>query len=432
MSVADVAPAEFVVGPWSWDAHDGVLTCTYVLGEWSFAEEFRFGLGADLDEPLARAFDLLAVTAGVSYYKVAPAPTITVRAVAPSDGWHGYVTNLYDKGMREFRHQNGLSLEHVPTVVLGARPPTAAGRAGAPAGALVPMGGGRDSLLVALALRPMTPVLMTVGGNPVVDVQAASLGLPLRHVGRRLDPLLFDLNRRGALNGHVPVTAINSCLAVALAVLVGAADVVMSNERSASEPTRIVGGTAVNHQYSKSAEFEVVLRAMITLLDLPVRYFSVLRDLGEDDVSRLIGRHWDELPPFVSCNRARTAANASSFPTWCGTCAKCYFVFLALAPHVPRATLAAAFGRDLLSTDADVEAVEHLLLQPDRDFECIGTPYETRTALHAAAAGEWHDVAALRQLATRCAPAPQEDDFADVTAWPSAVPDEYRRMIEAL
>lgn len=425
-----------MVGPWTWESGDGVLRCSYRCGAADYEERFVFGVSTDVDESLARAFDLLAVTAGVSYYKTVAPDSIDLGSVAGGvlidDVWIEYVGDLYDSGLREFRVTNSMPVPFVPAVTVGpARMPSRSTRSAiGPVGAVVPMGGGRDSLLVAHALRELDPLLMTVGSNPIVAEQATSLGLPLHHVGRTLDPRLLEANRAGALNGHVPVTAINSCVAIVLAVLLGRADVVLSNERSASVPTRIVDGVEVNHQYSKSGEFEEVLRRTVDRLGIPVRYFSALRGHGELDVSRLIGRHWDELPPFVSCNRARVGARAASFPTWCGECAKCYFVYLALAPFVPRASLADRFGRDLLGSATDVDTIEGLLLVPDRDFECLGSPEETRSALRLAAEGDWNDVPSLVSLAARYA----GDAGADgVSPQPvPSVPAEYRAMLERL
>jgi hypothetical protein len=59
-------------------------------------------------------------------------------------------------------------------------------------------------------------------------------GLPTLNIGRELSPLLFELNRRGAYNGHIPVTAINSAILVVAALLYGHDAIAFSNEHSAS------------------------------------------------------------------------------------------------------------------------------------------------------------------------------------------------------
>src|SRR5207237_5894286 len=81
-------------------------------------------------------------------------------------------------------------------------------------------------------------------------------GVPFIGVHRRLDDGLFELNAAGALNGHVPITGILSAIALAGAVMTGCDAIAMSNEHSASAPNLRVDDTEINHQFSKSLEFE--------------------------------------------------------------------------------------------------------------------------------------------------------------------------------
>ncbi|MFT3980654.1 MAG: hypothetical protein QM687_09320 [Ferruginibacter sp.] len=60
----------------------------------------------------------------------------------------------------------------------------------------------------------------------------------------------------GYLNGHVPSTAINSMIASLTALLFSYNRIVLTNERSASEGNVVHDGREVNHQYSKSLDFE--------------------------------------------------------------------------------------------------------------------------------------------------------------------------------
>lgn len=394
----------FVVRGWAWAAATGELQCHYSHGSIDFVETFTFPTSdgpTEPDEQLARAFDLLTVTAGVSYYKTAAAERVTLDGLAGHPAWVPYVQTLYDEGLREFAVVNDLPVPFVPAVGVGTTRPTHAASAPRTVGntsPLVPMGGGRDSLLVAFALRSLHPVLLTVKPNHVVDQQAELLDTEAITVGRTLDPGLGELNRSGALNGHVPVTAINSCVAVVAAVLQGNHQVVMSNERSANEPTRMLRGTPINHQYSKSGHCEQLLRDTLAALHIEVDYFSALRPYGELAISRAIGRHLHALPPFLSCNRAFVFSAADRSPSWCGECAKCRFVFLGLAPFVDRAELIGIFGRDLLAGAADVAQLAAMLTGTERAFDCIGTDEEISAALHLAADGQWHDSTALAAL----------------------------------
>ena len=51
---------------------------------------------------------------------------------------------------------------------------------------------------------------------------------------------------------------------------------------------------------------------------------------------------------FSSCNRNFHILGERPAQRWCGVCPKCHFVFLALAPFMPKPRLVAIFGRNLL------------------------------------------------------------------------------------
>ena len=96
-----------------------------------------------------------------------------------------------------------------------------------------------------------------------IEQPAAVTGLPVVRAEREIDPQLLRSAELGFLNGHVPVTGILSAIAVLAAVLTGRDAVVMSNEWSASIPTLEFDGRPVNHQFSKSEEFEAAFRGVL-------------------------------------------------------------------------------------------------------------------------------------------------------------------------
>ena len=154
----------------------------------------------------------------------------------------------------------------------------------------VPVGGGKDSIVTIECLRQAGEplVLFSLGNAAPIEATIAQAGLPAIRVTRRLDPALFALNEAGALNGHVPITGILSLIVVACAIIHGFDAIAMSNEHSASAPNI----ADVNHQYSKSFEFE---QAFSRLLErhvvTGVRYFSLLRPLTEVAIARRFARH---------------------------------------------------------------------------------------------------------------------------------------------
>jgi hypothetical protein len=265
-------------------------------------------------------------------------------------------------------------------------------------GALIPVGGGKDSALVADLVPDGR--LMTVNPTGAHERFAASLGRPLLGVTRRLDPRLRELVDAGAPNGHVPVTAINSAIAAIVAVSLGLHDVVMGLERSASEPSLIVGGVEINHQFSKSLRAEALLAAVFA--PLGIRYFSLLRPLTELAIGTGLARRGlvDEI---VSCNRVFTVWNettASREQRPCGECAKCLFTALMLAPSLEPATVRTHFGHDVFDEPANIEGIR-ALWSDAKPFDCVGERMESAAAVALLAdAPEWQHRVVVNALAS--------------------------------
>ncbi|UMG92078.1 hypothetical protein [Nocardioides sp. TF02-7] len=244
------------------------------------------------------------------------------------------------------------------------------------------MGGGKDSIVTVETVRrlPVDVTLFSVNEYAPIRATADQAGLPLLVARRTLDPLLFELNAQGALNGHVPVTAVNSLIACLAAIRAGHDAVVFSNEASSSAGNLTWEGVDVNHQWSKGLEFEALVRDLVAGQRLT--YFSFLRPLSELAIMRAFARLTDYHPVFTSCNRA-FHLDESRRRLWCGECPKCRFVFLCLAPFLTRDALLAVFaGRDLLADPAQREGFLALLNVGGRlkPFECVGEPAECRVA----------------------------------------------------
>lgn len=269
----------------------------------------------------------------------------------------------------------------------------------------------------------------------IVSVNEAS-GLTPLAARRRIDPVLFDLNAAGALNGHIPVTAINSLIAVATAVLHGLGPVVMSNERSASDPNLIWNGHEINHQWSKGVEAEGLLRAALAEhAGLTEPYFSLLRSLSELHIARLFAAidRYDAV--VTSCNAAFKLRDASE--RWCRDCPKCRFVFLAMAPFMPRERVVRIFGGDLLADPAQVPGYRELLgVDGHKPFECVGEVEESVVALSLLAEQEqWRDAPVVRALVdavpeTAWSAAAASDVF--TPGGPNFVPAPYAKALTAL
>ncbi|MEV6350282.1 hypothetical protein [Actinoplanes sp. NPDC051851] len=371
---------------YAFDPATGVATFDYVLDgpePLHFTETITLPVPDTAEVPgtLDRVLELLHVVAGVSYYKVgAPPRVVTPYPVAPAVA--AWFTAVYTDGLAEYAYRN--RLPHVlelsvetPGVIPAAEPVEVTGRP------LSAVGGGKDSIVTLEILRAagLDPVPFSVNPNPVIENVNAASGLPALAARRRLDPRLFELNRAGALNGHIPVTAINSLIAIATAVWHGLGPVVMSNERSASDPNLIWNGHEVNHQWSKGVVAEGLLRTAVTThTGLVDPYFSLLRPLSELHIAQLFAGHSAYDDVVTSCNKAFKIHDRTA--RWCGDCPKCRFVYLAMAPHMPRERLARIFGADLFADEAQVPGFLELLgVDAHKPFECVGEAEECLVAL---------------------------------------------------
>ena len=401
------------------DLSSGEVALGYLLSGGSaapiaFTERVRFPVPpAEPDRARLEAFDavlrLLHVVAGVSYFKVAAPPDVELPATRFTAAELEYLRGVYQHGLREFAYQNDLpAVLRTRLVSDGAE---AVAEADLPAGRswydldarpLVPCGGGKDSIVSTEAMirSGRDPVAFAVNPNSIIDRVVATSGLQLLKVSRKLDPFLFQLNRMGAYNGHVPVTAVNSLIAIACAILHGLGPVVMSNESSASSPNLQWHGEAVNHQWSKSAEAEQALQAALhSRLGVSDLYFSLLRHLNEMQIAQLFCRTTAYDDVLTSCNNAYTIDRPAT-QRWCGNCPKCRFVFLALAPFAGVPRMVRIFGTNLLEDEAQLPGYRALLgIGSFKPFECVGEIEESQAAvIQLGELAEWREAVVVRRL----------------------------------
>ncbi|KIQ97089.1 UDP-N-acetyl-alpha-D-muramoyl-L-alanyl-L-glutamate epimerase [Lysobacter sp. A03] len=376
------------------------------------------GAPFELDDARAvaveRALRLLHLVAGVSYYKAAVPPKILIDSYAIDQATAGLMETIYLNGLGEFAYRNGLELHDRIRFPADAADTPLAAKAGLREHALVAIGGGKDSLVSIEALRALAidQTVTWIGGSQLIKACAERTGLPTLNIGRALAPQLFDFNRQGAWNGHIPVTAVNSAILVLAALLRGVDQVVFSNERSASYGSLIRSEdgqttTEVNHQWSKGWAFESAFGDYVTRhVAADLNYYSLLRPLSELAVARQFARidHYDAW--FSSCNRNFHILGERPVNRWCGVCPKCHFVFLALAPFMPKARLVGIFGRNLLDDPAQTAGYDALLEFHDhKPFECVGEGIESRAAMAALVdRAEWREDALVKRFAEEIRP----------------------------
>ena len=374
--------SEFIVEGWSASGAD--VSFQYRSGEYAFTEVVHFPLNVETSPVVSRLLDLLAVVSGVSYAKALAPATVTFPSLDVSTAGLSLIQQTYNEGMREFAFQNQLPLTSTFEIAENARGDNFQIEAlrneqGRP---LIPFGAVRDSSVVASALKHLQPTLFTIGINPFAEDIADALTLPLLVASRTLDPSLLKLNHAGAPNGHVPVTAINSLISLVVAELTGHTSVVMANEKSASRPTRIVDGIEINHQFSKSLEYELSLRSAIDMAGSIVNYTSVLRSVPDHDISFAFATKCQALHRlFMSCNQAMLRDESRRSAGWCGDCPKCRGMYLSLAPFLSPHEMIDIFGRDLLNDPAQLSGFQDLMSDQTKPFECVADVNESRESM---------------------------------------------------
>lgn len=249
---------------------------------------------------------------------------------------------------------------------------------------LLGIGGGKDSaVMLELVLKNGFNVGCFILNNIRADPAALrvikkSNLRKIIQVDRTIDSKLFYLNKKGFLNGHTPLSAYLSFLGILLAVLFNYKYVLMGNERSADEENTEYLGYQINHQYSKSFEFEKKFRDYSQkYLMKDVIYFSFLRPLYELQIVKLFSRMKKYFTEFRSCN------NGMKKDKWCNSCPKCLFTFISLYPFVDSKTFTWGLAESLLDNVSLLETLKDLVgVGEHKPFECVGTKEEVKIALY--------------------------------------------------
>jgi hypothetical protein len=370
---------------------NGVAELAYAFddGE-ALIERVRFPNAPAVPPVRAAAFDaalkLLHLIAGISYYKAGVPPRIEVADGPLDDATAELLDQLYLHGLAEFAYRNALDLRGRISFPRGGAT-VAVGALDLPRRTLVPIGGGKDSLVAVEAIKSIggEATAVWVGTSALIAACAERTGLPTLNIQRELAPGLFELNRLGAWNGHIPVTAVNSAILAVAAVLYGYDSITFANERSASAATLEYDGQQVNHQWSKGYAFEKLLGDWLHAhVASDLDYCSLLRPYSELAITRAFAKLTPYFDVFSSCNRNFKLLGPKPVDRWCGQCPKCHFVFLALAPFLPKPRLLSIFGRNLLDDENQAAGFDALLeYQDHKPFECVGEGAEARAAMHA-------------------------------------------------
>ncbi len=348
---------------------------------------------------LAPLLDSLSLALGISYWKTFCPKQIFTPEISLSKQEAVFWNTVYTKGLGEFFYKNKIDFrglvsfphsENSKPVQKDFKHPDRMTHK------LILLGGGKDSLVsVELAKKDKVPFsLYSLNGYTIQQETSELIGAPLLVMGRKIDPLLLELNARPDVwNGHIPITLVYSLTALLTAYLSGFSSVVVSTEKSANYGNVSYLGEMINHQWSKSKEFQDMFQDYLLNSGMTsVLYESPLSSLYEIKVVEMFSHYPGYFDVCTSCNRNFFITKKSD-KRWCGECPKCAFVFLLCAAFIPKETLVAMFEKNLFADTNLLPLFRELMgLEAVKPFECVGTPEETKLAfLLAHKRGEYED-----------------------------------------
>ncbi len=320
----------------------------------------------------------------ISYWKVVCSKNIIIKCGFLNEEQIKWFKKLYFYGLGELFYTNGINtnINDFMNIVCTGKPIEIENKKNSKEDFLIPIGGGKDSAVTLELLKEYHSKSYAFIVNPkeVTKKCASIAGYEndrIIEVQRTIDKKLLFLNSVGFINGHTPFSSMLAFLTYFVSSLMNIKYITLSNESSANESN--VEGQKINHQYSKSYEFENDFKLYSEkYLKSDVLYFSLLRPLSEIQISKIFTENDKYYKTIKSCN----IGSKSSPWKWCNNCPKCLFVYIMISVFWDKEKVIEMFGEDLL----DKESLKEIFLglcgyEKNKPFECVGTYREVNYAI---------------------------------------------------
>lgn len=319
----------------------------------------------------------------ISYWKATCSPKIVIKPHLLKPEQLNFWKKLYFNGLGEFFYLNSIQTDYDSFVDILSESNKEILKADflTDNSIIIPVGGGKDSIVSIELLKKqankITPLIMNPRKATIDSINIAGFGIENTIIiNRKIDSELLKLNDLGYLNGHTPFSALLAFYTLLASALNNSKNIALSNESSANETT--VENSFVNHQYSKSYEFENDFREYTNkYISESFNYFSFLRPLSELQIGKIFSRLTKYHYAFRSCNVG------SKNDVWCAKCPKCLFAFIILSPFIDKNKMIQIFGADMLDDEDLLYYFEQLIgIEKVKPFECIGTVSEVNIAIN--------------------------------------------------
>lgn len=341
------------------------------------------------DEIIDRVLTLLHVCLGVSYWKMFCLKNIKFANTTLDSNQAKFFDTVYTKGLGEFFYKNQIDfrgLVNFPSQ--NSKGERSSFRSNANC-YLLGLGGGKDSIVSAeMLLDQKIPfelfVVETNKKYKVIDEVAALINVPIFKVQREVDTkTLIKIDNK--YDGHIPISFVYATIAVVACILYNFKGFLTSNESSADSGNLEYLNSEINHQWSKSTDFELMFQEYVKYyICIDLEYRSLLRDMTEFQILEKFAKFKKYFYSFSSCNRNFSISNIRNISNdrWCGHCPKCAFVFLLLSAYIDEKTVISIFGQNLFDNPELLLTYKDLAgLGNHKPFDCVGTFEEVNLAL---------------------------------------------------
>lgn len=334
----------------------------------------------------------LSLAIWISYYKAYPTKDLIVESWFLETEDILFWKKFYKSGLWEFLFRNNLNPDNYFNFVVTSNKKYEKKDFHLSEKSLLPIGGWKDSIVSLKILEKLgkeyTPIVFWKI-DPIKENCLKIIGKDYILVKRKMSQTLFDLIDNWYYNGHVPITWIISFVLLATAYLYDYRYIILSNEKSANVWNAKIGDLEVNHQWSKSLDFEKEFSKYITRnLSSNLRYFSILRGMYEIPIAKYFAQYWKEyFKVFSSCNNNFRILKERTWTLnnwiWCNVCPKCAFVYSILRPYLTKDEVYTIFWKELYEEKALENLFRELLwIQWMKPFECVGEEKEVMFAMN--------------------------------------------------
>ena len=336
----------------------------------------------------------LSLALWISYYKLCPTKELLIENWFLDDEQKLFRNQFYVHGLWEYFYRNEISPKGLCQFVnaTSAADFSFLWKQFTPTRqqVMVAIGWGKDSLVsVELVKQLWLPFFTSTFGKDYLLHQMVSEKIDAQRLimQRTMDKKLFEMNKAGYYNGHVPISGIIAFVLVTAAYIYDYNFIVMSNEKSASEWNTSVDWIEINHQRSKSLNFELVFGNYLKhTITNDVSYFSLLRWMYEIKIAELFAQYPQYFDLFSSCNtnfkileesQTKLGSVVNKNLRRCNNCPKCAFVYAILRPFVTTDQAKDIWGEELFEKEELLTTFKALLgIEWIKPFECVGTNEE--------------------------------------------------------